>query len=282
MNTKKIIHFLSLLLMQFLSLPVFAETTECIEITSVPTVITKQGVYCFKKDLSTNITSGNAIDIQTNNVTIDFNNFKLGGLAAGVGTEARGVYAVDRLNITLRSGNIRGFYYGINLEGFSGGGHVIEDTLLDGNTFMGIRINGEGNLVRSNRVVATGGTTRSDSFSNGIFSRGLGVRILGNEVYGTFSSDDWAHGIYIDNTGDGSIIQGNHVIETDGFASSFGIKNWGSDVIMDGNIIINASGGDYGIYSGTGNYCRENTIVGFTIQNNGNYCTDGGGNSFSP
>lgn len=43
-----------------------AKTIGCTEITSLPAVITTQGVYCFTDNLSTNITSGSAIEIQTN------------------------------------------------------------------------------------------------------------------------------------------------------------------------------------------------------------------------
>src|SRR5690606_24652633 len=60
-------------------------------IDSVPATISTQGVWCLRKDLSTNITSGNAITIATNNVTIDCNDFKLGGLAAGNGSNAFGI-----------------------------------------------------------------------------------------------------------------------------------------------------------------------------------------------
>ncbi len=56
-----------------------AEVTDCQEILSVPVIITTQGVHCFKSDKVSSATSGNLIDIQTNNVTIDMNGFKLGG-----------------------------------------------------------------------------------------------------------------------------------------------------------------------------------------------------------
>ncbi len=73
-----------------------AEVTDCQEILSVPVVITTQGVHCFKSDKASSATSGNMIDIQTNNVTIDLNGFKLGGSAAGAGTFATGIIAFDR------------------------------------------------------------------------------------------------------------------------------------------------------------------------------------------
>src|SRR5437870_353667 len=57
--------------------PAYAETVNCTPITTIPTVITVQGIYCFTGHLSTAITTGNAIDIQTNNVVLDLNGFKL-------------------------------------------------------------------------------------------------------------------------------------------------------------------------------------------------------------
>src|SRR6185369_2787721 len=59
-------------------------------ITTLPAVITTQGTWCLKQDLATAITSGNAITINTGNVTIDCNDFKLGGMSAGLATQAIG------------------------------------------------------------------------------------------------------------------------------------------------------------------------------------------------
>ena len=60
-----------------------AETTECTVINTLPYVINIQGIYCLKGDLATNMTSGNAVTVNTNNVVIDLNGHKLGGQAAG-------------------------------------------------------------------------------------------------------------------------------------------------------------------------------------------------------
>ena len=73
-----------------------AETTECTVITSLPYTISTQGIYCLKGNLATSMTSGNAIEINTNNVVIDLNGYKLGGLGAGPGTTARGIHAYQR------------------------------------------------------------------------------------------------------------------------------------------------------------------------------------------
>src|SRR5262245_46944859 len=114
------------------AVPAFAETVNCTPITSLPAVITVQGVYCLTGDLSTAIAAGAAIDIQTNNVVLDLNAFKLGGLAAGPSTQAAGIRAVNRQNITIKNGTIRGFVQGILLDDSGGSkGHIVEDIRAD-------------------------------------------------------------------------------------------------------------------------------------------------------
>src|SRR5207249_5921196 len=125
--------------------PTRAETVHCTAITTLPAVITVQGVYCFTGDLATAITSGNAIEIQTNNVVLDLNSFKLGGLAAGSGTQAIGIHAANRQNLTIKNGTIRGFLGGIALvDSGASQGHVVEDIRADQNTFVGIQVEGAG------------------------------------------------------------------------------------------------------------------------------------------
>src|SRR5438876_3313560 len=110
------------------------ETTFCnAYITTLPYTITMQGHYCFDRNLSTAMTSGNAITINSDFVVVDLNNFKLGGGAAGLGTTTIGIHSDSHRNITIRNGNIRGFLVGIEfLGGSSAGGNVIENNVLDG------------------------------------------------------------------------------------------------------------------------------------------------------
>src|SRR6478735_2882130 len=75
-------------------------------ITSLPTTISTQGVWCLKGDLATGIASGNAITLDANNVTLDRNDFKIGGLSAGIGTMAQGVAITGRVNAVVRRCNV--------------------------------------------------------------------------------------------------------------------------------------------------------------------------------
>ncbi len=136
--------------------PAAAETTLCTNITSVPTTITTQGVYCLKQHVSGNLASGAAITVNTNNVTIDCNDFKIGNLAAGLGTSAAGISATSRNNITVRNCGIRGFRTGVSL---TDGLYQVVDNRFDQNTQTAILVSGDGSTVRNNNIVDTGGTT---------------------------------------------------------------------------------------------------------------------------
>lgn len=188
MHTAKLAASLLVLLALMLdSAPARAETVNCTPVTALPAVITVPGIHCFTANLATNITSGNAIEIQTNNVVLDLNGFKLGG-PASLGTQAVGIQASGRQNITVKNGTINGFRTGILLQDATGTsrGHIVEDIRADQNTQHGMDIAGAGSIVRNNQVVATGGSTIvPNSNAIGIEVRGSGPRVLNNDVVNT-------------------------------------------------------------------------------------------------
>jgi parallel beta-helix repeat protein len=190
------------------------ETTWCnFFITTLPYTITTQGHYCFDRNLSTAITTGNAITVNSDFVTLDLNNFKLGGGSAGPGTQAVGVYANNHSNLTIRNGNIRGFAWGIRIDGStvsSSQNIVIEQNTLDGNTLAGIAYFASAVTVRRNLVYNTGGSTLNPhpycDFSMGISSINTcdpfvdyarSVEVVDNTVVNTFgkSGGNAANGI---------------------------------------------------------------------------------------
>jgi hypothetical protein len=197
--------------------PARAETVNCTPITALPVVITKPGVYCFTRDLTTAITVGHAIDIQAHDVVLDLNAYKLGGLPAGPATFAVGVHASDRQNITIKNGTIRGFVEGIFLEDFGASqGHVVEDIRADQNTFIGIDVRGSGNIVRNNQVVVTGGTTLGvNANATGIAVVGNGPRVLNNDVITTVKQGTGtAYGISL-TAGTGGLAVNNRITGAD-------------------------------------------------------------------
>ena len=207
------------------SSPAKAETTQCTAITTIPITITTQGIYCLNGNLSGNLATGSAVTIATNNVTVDLNGYKLGNLAAGLGTNATGIFADQKKNITIRNGTIRGFKYGILLEDASpyttSSGHLIEEVRLDMNTFVGIYVVGPANTIRNNQVVKTGGTTQHPTAS-GISTIGAGVRIINNDVIEVVAKSAPAYGIFI-GLGGGAVVQGNRISDVYRPGLSYGI-----------------------------------------------------------
>jgi hypothetical protein len=254
-------------------------------ITTLPAAITTQGTWCLDKDLSYNPTSGAAITVGTNNVTIDCNGFKLGGLAGGAGTMALGVSSTGRQNTSVRGCNIRGFLAGVVIEGI-GSGHLVEDNRFDGNRFAGILVQGEGMQVQRNRVYDTGAAA-TPSHAIGIGVTGGSGDVRDNLVYNvgaTPGAGNDAAGILVQGLDFGRIA-GNSVryvaADTGGTAYGIGAES-ALHLVVDGNHV--ATVGELGADSvgiacdSTGALVRDNFIQGFTTAL-GALCQDEGRNS---
>jgi hypothetical protein len=252
-------------------------------ITSVPTAVSTPGIWCFNQNLTTSITSGTAITINTDNVTIDCNDFKLDGLSAGVGTATIAIHGNDRFNTTVRHCNIRGFLEGVLLGGTNTGGHTVEDNRLDGNTDIGLQVIGNGSVVRRNRVFDTGGSTVTPS-RDGIIG-GYDVDIADNLVSGVVAGvNGTVNGIYMFSNSAGSII-GNHIrgLVPNGTGSANGIINDSSDriVLRDNEVVGDASAHSIGVACGDSNgRARDNMISGFATGLAS--CGNDGGNVIKP
>ena len=258
-------------------------------ITSLPATISTQGTWCLKQDLSTAITSGEAITVNANNVILDCNHFKLGGLAAGLTTFVDGVYTNDHFNVTVRRCSIRGFFRGIlflSTTGSSGGGHVIEDNRFDGNTFGGAVIMGDGSVIRRNRIYNTGGST-VQAAAYGVYSV-FSIDIFDNIIAGVASTNGdngWASGIRavspISTRTIGNAIRG---VVADGTGNAEGISIQTDDhvVIRSNDLAGDAAAGSRGITCafGANSSARDNVISGFASPIV--ICTDGGGNDIVP
>ncbi|HEY0660021.1 MAG TPA: hypothetical protein VGD21_01660 [Lysobacter sp.] len=255
-------------------------------IDSLPATITTQGTWCLRRDLSTAITTGAAITIANNNITINCNDFKLGGLAAGAGTLARGIEAANRFNTTVRSCNIRGFFYGLM---FWGGGHTVEDNRFEGNTWTAMDLEGDGSTVRRNLVFNTGGSTQTNS-ATGILVLDS-ADIIDNTVSGvTAIGNGFAIGINTQSNPDGRVI-GNGVrgVVSAGPAAggaTAGIYNntagtAGRIALRDNDVVGDGSTGSVGISCDTSNSrARNNVISGFATAIVS--CSNDGGNALVP
>ena len=259
-----------LLTLAVLATSVQAETINCTPITSLPAVISTQGLYCLTGNLATSQTSGNAIEITANNVTLDFNGWKLGGQGAGTATQAYGIVS-NAVNVTVKNGIVRGFYRGIYL---TGRGAVVRDMLVDQNTRYGIFVTGQGAVVEHNQVIDTGGSTyTANVYAVGIEADGDGSTVSNNMVSGltaTGTSSEW--GIYIGSTN--NTVRNNVISDTatpTGGGSSYGIEQ--SQSIVLNNTVSNFA---FGLNNHGGIY-THNTVYNCTTNYTGG--TAGAGNS---
>jgi parallel beta-helix repeat protein len=207
-------------------------------IDSLPATVGTQGTWCLRKNLSTALTSGAAITIAANNVTIDCNGFKVGGLAAGDATQTIGIHADGPHNASVRDCRLRGFLVGIELYG--GEGHRVEENDLEDNTMLGINVVGPGSLIRGNTVLNTGGSSREVGFVRGIRAW-RGVDVVDNTVDGvvTGALGGDVYGIYtlanINSTVSNNRVRG---LAPSYDSSAYGIQNHASGtIIVSGNIV---------------------------------------------
>jgi parallel beta-helix repeat protein len=242
-------------------------------IDSVPTTISTPGVWCLRHDVSTSVSTGSAINIAANNVTIDCNDFKIGGLGAGNASGAIGIYANSRQNATVRHCNVRGFQRGIWLNG--GAGHLIEDNRLDNNLNRGITVYGENNRVQRNRVYDTGGLPGSpDSFAIVVYGD-----VIDNTVAGVFATNATSDTYGITAYANGSEVRGNRVrgLVVTGGGTAIGIYSVDAGVTLADNRVsaatVTSGAGIYG--SGSNTFCVGNTVVNFSTAYAGCGASDG-------
>jgi hypothetical protein len=228
-------------------------------ITSLPISITTSGSYYLTRNFTT---SGTAITINADNVTLDLMGFTITG--PGTGT-TRGVYAMQRSNITVTNGYLVNFGNNavdisstpgikiVDVTASSSGAHGIRvlgpDAIVDrcsahGNASAGIRASGR-TMIRDCSVsgntgygiFSTGGSiTGCVAEANGVGIFAYNVQIKGNTVTGNAGSGIWA---------EGSLVYDNYALEN------------------------NVDGGDYGAgieligYSSV----RKNTLVDNSVNN---------------
>jgi hypothetical protein len=231
-------------------------------ITVLPATIASAGTWCLDKHLTTSAASGTAIKINVDNVTVDCNGWRLDGVGAGAGTLTTGIGATARLNATVRNCHVRGFYYGTYL---TGGGHLVEDNLFEGNTYQGIHVRGDGSTVRRNRVLDTGGSSAITA-AFGIATY-YSVDIVDNTVSGVLASTGSAGGIQTTSNLDASIT-GNRIrgVVPGAGAASYGVNNSTSDrLLMRGNELTGTGlPNSYGLRcSNAHGRARDNVINGY-------------------
>ena len=258
----------------------------------VPAVISTPGNWCLRQHLRTNLTSTNAIEVQSNNVTIDCNGFMLDNQAAGPGTYSAGVSARGVSNITVRNCTIEGFYYGTfissaesaGVRGPLGSGHIVENSRFSQNRYAGVDVDGFGSVIRGNIVTNTG---------SGVGGVGIvawaPVDVIDNVVDGVFGDADapkWDNvgllaGALELTTSTGFQVRGNRVRNVGQKGSDFlpqGLKVTGYGAMVRDNLI-----GQRDPTTGYGLLCFGQVRIADNIIKNYNQalygkCDDQGGN----
>ncbi|HEY0660267.1 MAG TPA: right-handed parallel beta-helix repeat-containing protein [Lysobacter sp.] len=250
-------------------------------IDSLPATVGTQGTWCLRHDLSTAIASGFAIEVTTNNVTIECNGFKIGGLAAGPGSQTYGIYAHSRLNVSVRNCTVRGFYYGIYLFG---SGFQVEDNRFDHNLWKSIGVFGDASRVMRNLVVDTGGGT---GVSTAIAIH-ASADVIGNAIHNVYGNDALANtagtGIEI-YSGRGNVVRDNNIsgLLSAGSGAVKGIRvDVATATVIDHNNMsrTGALGGNGILVDGMNAFCNNNTIYNFATPLTG--CTASSGNQALP
>jgi parallel beta helix pectate lyase-like protein len=240
----------------------WADTTRCDRINSVPTTINSPGVYCLDRHLGTGLTSGAAITIASDDVTLDLGGFTLAGTADPAST-AIGIHAVGRQNVTIRDGTVRGFEEGISLSG--GSNNLVERIRAVGNQLRGIgNVGGERNIVRHSQVLQTPGRQGAASPPSALGVGGTGSRALDNDVFGfpglAGPGGDLV-GVGIAVGGTGVVVQGNRIGNPPGAGPSFGIvvDPGSADVlVIDNRITTVGTGVDAPLGAAR---CRDNLFA---------------------
>jgi hypothetical protein len=262
-------------------------------ITAVPAVISTPGTWCLKQDVSTTNTLGYAIDIQADNVVLDCNDFLVDGLAGGSASNEQGIHALNRKHATVRHCNVRGFFYGVNLD--VGGSHyVVEDNHFTEQMEGGIRVAGSASVVRRNLVSDVGGTTvQAANSAFGILVDASNSDIVDNKVIGVMSANNAsgeAYGLLVGSDAFGTAA--NVVIERNEFKGlvasgpnnviGIAVGNGSPRMTIRNNDIENGTPGTgFGIVcSANPTRVQNNTIYGFATAIES--CGDAGENDTAP
>ncbi|HEY2344333.1 MAG TPA: right-handed parallel beta-helix repeat-containing protein [Xanthomonadaceae bacterium] len=255
-------------------------------ITSVPTTISTPGTWCLSPGLGANSGLTPSITVASDKVTIDCNDYTFTATQA-----PSAVYAKDHFDVTVRNCVLDNFNKAaIDLEATtntSGGRYVVENNRVTGRIATLIRVDGDGSVVRHNRINGGSSLGGSTNQTYGIYTT-WSVDILDNLVTAmevpNGDTDVSAYGIYTLNNASGSIA-GNSItnLEPQLYGHMYGIhnENSGRITIRDNTVLGNGTAGGIGILcTGANSRAVHNVIAGF--ETGLSFCGDAGDNDVTP
>ena len=225
-------------------------------ISTLPYTIAVTGNYSVAHSLSYS-GSGAAITVNASDVTVDLQGQQL-VCSTPPGTTAVGIAAKDRSNVTVRNGSILNFKRGIQVSGSTARRCIIEKLSLISCRETAIWSECRNAIIRDNVISATGSGFANGGINDGatgIYSTGLGGRIINNDVSDTHRPGAIVMAVVCWS----GIVQGNRI--TNSVKAGVGITAVfnGLNGLNDNNWVV---GFNAGIFS-TGNVInRRNTCFG--------------------
>jgi hypothetical protein len=263
-------------------------------IDTVGTTVTTPGTWCLRQDLTTTGDDGtHAISVATSDVVIDCNGHSI-RYTGGIGTTRTGIRAQNLevptapyVRVAVRRCVISGFRLGIALFAPEGvdAGYLVEDNVIEDGGYVGIRVDGNGSVIRRNHVSRLSPIAGITSVT-GIYAF-YGVDIRDNTVEDVAAGSAASATGILGVLGPGQAIQGNRIrrlssgtgingIRVD---TSTGAKVSGNDLAGDGHGIGVRCYGEFLEEVRVG----DNIFNGFSqaLDSDG-YCGDLGTNDFTP
>jgi hypothetical protein len=159
-------------------------------ISSLPYTITSPGFYYLAGNLSA--TSGNGINVNSDDVTIDLMGFRLSG--PGATSNLIGIFMNGRKNVEIRNGTLSGCQACIFEGAAAGLGHRVSNMRVE-SAGIGIELFGSGHLIKGCTAldcagfgIGFQGTASGNVVTNcgtGISTLGGGGVVIGNTVMTT-------------------------------------------------------------------------------------------------
>lgn len=221
-----------------LASPAVAYAEDCNALPGVPVTISVPGKYCLASDYTINSTTARAITIASNDVTLDCRGHTLKNASTNNAGTSVGISLNSRSNVVIKNCRVLGgFQIGIDAtqaqnlpnKNFN---LLIQDNLITGAFWNGIRVQGSGIEISGNRLTDIGG--QLNQYSIGIRVAGSTAAsqtkvhiVRGNTVGNVYSPYSAAYAIFSDGSNE-SLFLDNTIVRTWAVA---GKNVWGMYVI---------------------------------------------------
>jgi hypothetical protein len=261
---------LALLALALASRPLPAAAADSLDacdetLATLPAVITAPGTYCLDQNFTLTLETDAAIYVQASNVVVDCHDHLVENVGASAASNAYGLLSVQNADVAVRRCRFAGFHIGIDLHIDAEGARLlVEDSRVLGSGQNGIFVQGNGSVVRRNRVFDTVAPTPNGSPTAMVLIGNIDV--LDNTIAGVVPNGTGrATGIYSLNNLSGTIA-GNRIRNVAG-DNAIGIRaDTNRAVAIRGNDLV----GEPAATDTTGLYCsavegraRDNVLSGW-------------------